>query len=99
VSRQCELLGVARSTYYYTPAVESSENLTLMRLIDEEYLRHPFFGSRKMAVWLKSEGRNVNRKRVQRLMQLMGLEAIYRKPRTSIPRERTYDLPLFIAGN
>lgn len=98
MSRQCELLGVARSTYYYTPAVESSENLTLMRLIDEEYLRHPFFGSRKMAVWLKSEGRNVNRKRVQRLMQLMGLEAIYRKPRTSIPGKGHTIYPYLLRG-
>lgn len=75
---------MSRSTYYYEAGEETPENLQLMRLIDEQYLRRPFFGSRKMAVWLTQEGHNVNRKRVQRLMRLMGLEAIYRKPRTSL---------------
>ncbi len=83
VSRQCELLGLLRSSLYYKLAGESEENLRLMRLIDEEYLRHPFFGSRKMVIWLKSQGERVNRKRVQRLMRQMGIEAIYPKPKTS----------------
>jgi len=85
VRRQCELLGLSRSTYYYEPATESAENLAWMRLIDEEYLRHPFYGSRRMTTWLQQNDHAVNRKRVQRLMRLMGLEAIYPKPRTSVP--------------
>jgi putative transposase len=78
VVRQCDLVGLPRSTWYYTPAVESAENLALMRRIDELYLRWPFYGSRKIA-----EALGVNRKRVQRLMRRMGLEAIYPKRRTT----------------
>ena len=74
--QQCELLGLNRSSYYYEPAGETAENLELMRRIDEQYLETPFYGSRKMAEVL-----GVNRKRVQRLMRVMGLEAIYPKPR------------------
>jgi putative transposase len=84
VRRQCELLGLNRSTWYYEPVPESADNLALMRRIDEQYLRTPFFGSRRMAVWLGREGEPVNRKRVQRLMRVMGLEAIYPKPRTTL---------------
>jgi putative transposase len=84
VRRQCELLGLNRSTCYYEPAPESPTNLKLMRCIDEQYLRTPFYGSRRMAAWLHTEGHEVNRKRVQRLMRRMGLEAIYPKPRTTI---------------
>lgn len=81
---QCELLGLTRSTYYYQSAQETEENLKLMRLIDEQFTKTPFYGSRRFAVWLNREhGLGVNRKRVQRLMRLMGLEAIYPKPRTS----------------
>jgi putative transposase len=83
VSQQCELLGLSRSSYYYEPAKETAENLALMALIDREYTAHPFYGSRRMALWLQGEGREVNRKRVQRLMRLMGLEAIYPKPNLS----------------
>ena len=83
VRRQCELLGLNRATWYYEAATESEENLCLMRLIDEQYLRTPFYGSRRMAVWLESVGRIVNRKRVQRLMRQMGIEALYPKPRTT----------------
>lgn len=81
--RQCELLGLSRASLYYEPVPESSENLRLMRLIDEEYTAHPFYGSRKMTRWLMQHGEAVNRKRVQRLMRLMGLEAIYPKPKLS----------------
>jgi len=84
VRRQCELLGLNRSTWYYEAVSESAANLALMRRIDEQYLRTPFFGSRRMAVWLESQGRPINRKRVQRLMRLMGLQAIYPKPRTTV---------------
>jgi putative transposase len=85
VRRQCELLGLPRSTYYYEPATESPENLALMRRIDEQYLKTPFFGSRRMADWLSRWGLPVNRKRVQRLMRLMGIEAVYPRKKTSIP--------------
>jgi len=85
VCRQCELLGLPRSTFYYQPATESQENLKLMRLIDEQYLKTPTYGSRSMARHFRRQGRRVNRKRIQRLMRLMGIEAIYPKPHTSRP--------------
>jgi putative transposase len=84
VSQQCELLGLCRSSYYYQPATETAENLALMEKIDQEYTAHPFLGSRRMTTWLRDEGHEVNRKRVQRLMRLMGLEAVYPKPRLSV---------------
>jgi putative transposase len=83
VRQQCELLSLNRATWYYPAATESAENLCLMRSIDEQYLRRPYFGSRRMAVWLQSVGHVANRKRVQRLMRLMGIEALYPKPRTT----------------
>jgi len=83
VRRQCELLDLARSGLYYEPRGESPENLALMRLVDEAYTRWPFYGVRRMTAWLRREGHLVNRKRVRRLMRLMGLEAIYAKPRLS----------------
>lgn len=81
--RQCELLGLHRSGVYYQPHGESEFNLELMRLIDEEFMRHPFLGSRRMTDYLCRLDYTVNRKRIQRLMRLMGLEAVYAKPRTS----------------
>lgn len=69
VRRQCQLLGVARSSYYREPATESAGNLKLMRLIDELYMQRPYFGSRRMAEWLQRQGYVTNRKRVQRLMR------------------------------
>ncbi len=83
VRRQCELLGLNRSSVYYEPAAETAENLALMRRMDEQYTKYPFYGSRRMTAWLVQEGEEVNRKRVQRLMRVMGLEAIYPKPRLS----------------
>ena len=83
VRRQCELLGLARSTFYYEPTGATSEDLHLMRLIDELYTDCPFYGSRKITEALTRRGEEVNRKRVQRLMRQMGLEAIYPKPRLS----------------
>ena len=83
VRRQCELLGLNRSTFYYEPTGATPEDLRLMRLIDEQYTACPFYGSRKMTEWLTRQGEEVNRKRVQRLMRVMGLEAIYPKPRLS----------------
>jgi putative transposase len=84
VSQQCELLDLSRSSFYFKPATESAENLALMARIDREYTAHPFRGSRGMTAWLRREGHEINRKRVQRLMRLMGLEAVYPKPRLSI---------------
>jgi putative transposase len=80
IARQCELLGLPRSTRYYQVRGETCENLALMRAIDEQYLKTPFYGSRKLA-----ETFGVNRKRIQRLMRLMGIEAIYPKRRTTWP--------------
>jgi putative transposase len=87
VRRQCELLGVNRSGLYYRPVNESEENLMLMRLIDEQYTRRPFYGSRRMTAWLGKQGYEVNRKRVVRLMEGMGIEAVYPKPKLSQPGE------------
>jgi putative transposase len=80
VARQCELLGLPRSTRYYRPVGESAENLALMRRIDALYLKWPFYGSRKLAWAL-----GANRKRVQRLMRTMGIAAIYPRRRTTWP--------------
>ena len=86
ILRQCELLGLPRASYYRPAgAGETAENLGLMRLIDEEYTRHPFYGSRKLCAYLRRLGYPVNRKRVQRLMQKMGLASVAPKPSTSKP--------------
>ena len=92
VTQQCKLLGLPRASYYHQPQPEPAENLRLMRIIDETYLSYPFFGSRQMTRWLRRQGATVNRKRVQRLMRLMGLEAIYQKPNLSRanPGHRVY---------
>ena len=81
--RQCKLVGISRSTYYYRPGGESPLNLALMRLIDEQYLRTPWYGSRQMARHLRRQGYGVGRKRVRRLMRLMGLVSVAPKPNTS----------------
>ena len=83
IRRQCELIGLARSSWYYGPATESELNLTLMQLIDARYTSAPFFGRRRMTAWLRRQGYKVNPKRVSRLMKLMGLVAIYPRPKTS----------------
>jgi putative transposase len=83
--RQCQLLGLHRSGLYYQPSAESAENLQLMNLLDEQYTRTPFYGVRRMTAWLNQQGRDVNEKRVRRLLREMGLEAIYPKPRLSQP--------------
>lgn len=80
---QCELLGLNRSSLYYEPATETIEYLNLMRRIDEQYLKTPFYGNRRMTAWLTRLGEEVNRKRVSRLMGLMGLEALHPRPRTT----------------
>lgn len=103
IAKQCELIGLERSTYYRrvsTKAVqeESQENLELMGLIDEEYTDHPFYGSRKMRDYLRRLGYPVNRKRVQRLMRKMGLQSVAPKPSTSAPRKAHKIYPYLLGG-
>lgn len=98
VVRQCKLVGVSRSSLYYQPAGISDEDLTLMKLIDRQYLSTPFYGSRRMAAWLKRQGKQVNRKHIQRLMRIMGLKAIYRRPRTSKPAPGNKIYPYLLRG-
>jgi len=83
VKRQCQLLGLSRSSFYYKSSVISQEDIELMNLIDEEYTRHPFYGTRRMKVWLQREGYSVSRKRVQRLYRVMGITAVYPKKNLS----------------
>ena len=85
VSQQCRLLAVSRSAVYRKPAEVSAEDLALMTLIDRQYLARPYYGSRRMAAWLATQGHVVNRKRVGRLMRRLGLTAIYQRPNTSKP--------------
>ena len=95
---QCRLLKVARSTLYYRPASVSADDLAVMRRMDELYLATPFYGSRRMTAVLRREGLAVNRKRVRRLMRVMGLAAIYQKPNTSKghPAQKVY--PYLLRG-
>jgi len=95
-ARQCLLLGLPRSTYYHRPQPMPADDLTWMRRIDETYLAHPEFGSRHMARWFRRQGYRVNRKRMQRLMRLMGLEAIYQKPNTSRPNPEHWVYPYLL---
>jgi len=92
VRRQCELIGLPRSSYYYIAQEETPLNLELMKLIDEQYIRTPFYGVPRMTEWLRRRNFEVNPKRIRRLMRLMGLEAIYPKPRLSKahPKHRKY---------
>jgi putative transposase len=96
--RQCQLLGLARSSFYYEPQPENEAELLLMRLLDEQYTRTPFYGIRRMTAWLRQQGQRVNHKRVRRLLRLMGLEAIYPKPKLSqaAPGHRIY--PYLLRG-
>jgi putative transposase len=98
VRHQCELLGVNRSSLFYKPTGESEENLRLMRLLDEQYTKTPFYGSRKMTAWLGTQGYNVNRKRISRLMEVMGIEAVYPKPKLSQPGEDHKIYPYLLRG-
>jgi len=96
--RQCALLGLARSSLYSAPRGESTENLHLMRLLDAQYTATPFYGSRRMTAWLRSQGYAVNRKRVTRLMRQMGIEAIYTKPHLSQPLAGHKIYPYLLRG-
>jgi putative transposase len=98
LSRQCELVSISRSSLYYAPKGESPRTLALMRRIDALFLKYPFYGSRQMARQLRREGLCVGRHRVRRLMRLMGLEAIYRAPRTSVPAPEHRVYPYRLKG-
>jgi putative transposase len=98
LSRQCRLLSISRSAFYYAPRGESPENLALMRRIDELFLKYPFYGSRQMVRQLRREGLSVGRHRVRRLMRLMGLAAIYQAPRTSAPHPSHRVYPYLLKG-
>ena len=98
LSRQCELLDVGRASLYREPAGESEANLALMRRIDELYMDCPFYGSRQMSRHLRREGVVAGRHRIRRLMRLMGLEAVYRKPRTSEPHPGHEVHPYLLRG-
>jgi putative transposase len=96
--QQCGLLGINRSSLYYEPTGESEENLLLMRLLDEQYTRTPYYGVLKMTEHLRGEGHAVNQKRVRRLLRTMGLEAIYQKPDTSKPNPEHKVFPYLLRG-
>ena len=95
---QCWLLDISRSSLYYQPKGISEEDLALMKLIDRQYLATPFYGARKIAAWLKSQNYGVNRKRVRRLMRVMGLKALYRRPSTSKPAPGHKIYPYLLGG-
>jgi putative transposase len=98
IARQCDLVGLPRSTYYYHTQGESAENLTLMRLLDQQYTDTPYYGTRRMTAWLRSQGYAVNHKRVARLLHTMGLETIYPKPRLRQPHPAHRVYPYLLRG-
>jgi len=98
ISHQCDLLKISRSSWYYEETGESPLNLKLMQLIDEQFLETPYYGARQMSRHLRRQGYWVNRKRVRRLMQKMGLMAIYQKPRTSVPHPEHRIYPYLLKG-
>jgi putative transposase len=96
--RQCQLLGISRSSLYYQPVAPSDEELAMLREIDQQYLKTPYYGSRRMTVHLRQRGYQVNRKRVQRLMHHLGLQAIYPKPNLSKPHPDHQVYPYLLRG-
>ena len=98
IVRQCELASISRSSFYREPTLDSAENLLLMRLIDEQFLETPWYGSRQMARWLRRQERRVGRKRVARLMRKMGLAPVYQKPNTSKPHPEHRIYPYLLRG-
>ena len=98
IRRQCALVGLNRATFYWEPAGESALNLALMRLIDAQYTRTPFYGYRKLTVYLRAQGQAVNPKRVARLMRQMGLHAVYPRPHTSLPDQQHRKYPYLLRG-
>lgn len=98
IRQQCELLGVNRSSYYYEPVPEDEYNFLLMKLIDEQYTKTPFYGSPKLTAWLRRSGHRINIKRVKRLMGKLGIEAIYPTKNLSQPKEGHRLYPYLLAG-
>lgn len=98
IRRQCELLGIARSSYYYQAVDPDAYELELMQLLDRKYTERPFFGIRRMTDWLHEQGHCVNHKRVRRLLRQMGIEAIYPKPPTSTPHPEHRVYPYLLRG-
>jgi putative transposase len=98
VRRQCELLDINRSSLYRKPKRIDANSLLLMKLIDEEYTRHPFYGTRRMKVYLYNQGHCVNRKLIQRLYNMMGLEAVYQKPNLSKESKEHKKYPYLLRG-
>src|SRR5215471_15379998 len=98
ISQQCRLLALPRSSVYRKPAEVSAEDLAIMALIDRHYLARPYYGSRRMAAWLATQGHRVNRKRVQRLMRVLELVAIYQRPNTSKPAAAHKIYPYLLGG-
>src|SRR5262245_41170687 len=98
IAQQCRLLAVSRSSVYRKPTAVSAEDLAIMALIDRHYLVRPCYGSRRMAAWLTTQGHVVNRKRVQRLMRVLGLVAIYQPPNTSKPAAAHKIYPYLLGG-
>jgi len=98
ISQQCRLLALPRSSVYRKPAEVSAGDLAVMPLIDRQYLVRPYYGSRRMAAWLATQGHAVNRKRVRRLMRLLGVAAIYQRPNTSKPTAAHKIYPYLLRG-
>jgi putative transposase len=98
ITRQCQLLGLSRSSVYYRPVPASEEDLAIMRRLDELHLCYPFFGVRKLTAMLNREGIVVGHKRVRRLIRGMGIFALYRRPRTTVPMEGHRVFPYLLAG-
>ena len=98
VARQCALVSISRSSFYYQPAGETSETLALMRLIEAQVLETPWYGSRQLARYLRRDGHEVGRKRVRRLMAVMGLVPIYQRPRTTVPHPEHRIYPYLLRG-
>lgn len=98
IRRQCELVGISRSAFYGPTAAETPLNLSLMRLIDEQFLETPWYGSRQMARHLRRQGYSVGRKRIRRLMRKMGLQAVYQRPRTTVPHPEHKKWPYLLRG-
>jgi putative transposase len=96
MTRQCDLLGLPRSSYYYSSHRDDRYNLKVMNLIDEQFTRTPFYGVERMTAWLKRQGEAVNHKRVRRLMRVMGLEAVYPKPRLSLSNQAHTTYPYLL---
>lgn len=96
ISRQCELLGLARSSFYYEIQPETEQNLRLMAMLDKQYTARPFYGVRRMTAWLATQGEIVNPKRVRRLLRKMGIEAIYPKPNLSRPQDNVRKYPYLL---